>query len=83
MIGDSELVAKQVTGAYKVKHAAMKPLHAEAMAALGGFERWSDPHRAARAERRAPTRSSTRRWTGCDGRRARCVTSRTGLRRLS
>ncbi|MEA2264554.1 MAG: ribonuclease [Solirubrobacteraceae bacterium] len=41
VINDSELVAKQVTGRYKVKHADMKPLHAEARAALAGFERWS------------------------------------------
>ena len=40
IVNDSELVAKQLTGAYKVKHAAMKPLHAEAIAALGGFDRW-------------------------------------------
>ena len=39
-VGDSELIAKQVNGQYKVKHAAMKPLHAEAMRALAGFERW-------------------------------------------
>lgn len=38
---DSELVAKQVTGAYKVKHAAMKPLHAEAVSLLGAFDSWS------------------------------------------
>jgi ribonuclease HI len=41
VINDSELIAKQVTGRYKVKHADMKPLHAEARAALAGFERWS------------------------------------------
>jgi ribonuclease HI len=41
VIGDSELISKQVNGLYKVKHEAMKPLHREAMAALGGFERWS------------------------------------------
>jgi ribonuclease HI len=40
VFGDSELVAKQLTGAYKVKHPAMKPLHAQATAALGGFSRW-------------------------------------------
>ena len=40
VVNDSELVAKQVNGAYKVKHAAMKPLHAAALEALGGFERW-------------------------------------------
>ncbi len=41
VVGDSELIAKQVQGVYKVKHAAMRPLHAEAMAALAGFARWS------------------------------------------
>jgi ribonuclease HI len=41
VIGDSELIAKQVMGLYKVKHEAMKPLHREATAALGQFERWS------------------------------------------
>jgi len=41
VVGDSELIAKQVQGVYKVKHAAMRPLHAEAMGALAGFERWS------------------------------------------
>jgi ribonuclease HI len=34
-VNDSELVAKQITGAYKVKHPAMKPLYEEAIAALG------------------------------------------------
>jgi ribonuclease HI len=41
VVNDSELVAKQVTGAYKVKHPDMKPLHAAAMAALEPFERWT------------------------------------------
>ncbi|HUN77495.1 MAG TPA: ribonuclease HI family protein [Solirubrobacteraceae bacterium] len=41
VVNDSELVAKQVQGLYKVKHPAMRPLHAEAMAALRGFARWS------------------------------------------
>jgi len=41
VVNDSELVAKQVNGAYKVKHADMKPLHAAALQALNGFERWS------------------------------------------
>ena len=40
VVNDSELVAKQVNGEYKVKHPDMKPLHAQAMAALDGFERW-------------------------------------------
>ena len=41
VVGDSELIAKQVLGIYKVKHEAMKPLHREALAALKGFERSS------------------------------------------
>lgn len=41
LIGDSELVARQLTGAYKVKHAAMKPLHAAALSALAGLGEWS------------------------------------------
>lgn len=41
VVGDSELIAKQVQGLYKVKHEAMRPLHREAMEALRGFERWS------------------------------------------
>jgi ribonuclease HI len=41
VVGDSELIAKQVQGIYKVKHEAMRPLHAEAIQALRGFERWS------------------------------------------
>ncbi|HEX3318506.1 MAG TPA: ribonuclease HI family protein [Solirubrobacteraceae bacterium] len=38
---DSELVARQVGGAYKVKHAALRPLYDQAMQALQGFDRWS------------------------------------------
>lgn len=41
LVNDSELVAKQMTGAYRVKHPAMRPLHSDAMALLRGFERWS------------------------------------------
>jgi ribonuclease HI len=41
VVNDSELIAKQVKGIYKVKHAAMRPLHLDAMAALRQFERWS------------------------------------------
>ena len=40
IVNDSELVARQLTGAYKVKHPVMKPLHAEALAALRGFDGW-------------------------------------------
>jgi len=41
VVNDSELVAKQVNGVYKVKHPDMKPLHAAALKALEGFDRWS------------------------------------------
>ncbi len=41
VINDSELVAKQLNGAYRVKHPAMAALHAEARAALDDFERSS------------------------------------------
>lgn len=40
VVNDSELVAKQVNGQYKVKHADMKPLHAAALQVLRGFEDW-------------------------------------------
>jgi ribonuclease HI len=40
LIGDSELVARQLTGAYKVKHPALRPLYLQAMAALRGFDSW-------------------------------------------
>ncbi|HEX3692716.1 MAG TPA: ribonuclease HI family protein [Solirubrobacteraceae bacterium] len=40
VVNDSELIAKQVRGIYKVKHAAMRPLHAQALSALKGFESW-------------------------------------------
>lgn len=41
VVGDSELVARQLTGAYRVKHPAMKPLYRQAVSALDGFEAWS------------------------------------------
>jgi ribonuclease HI len=41
VINDSELIAKQVNGIYKVRHADMKPLHAQALRSLARFERWS------------------------------------------
>ena len=42
--GDSELVVKQVRGEYRVKDAGLKPLHAEARAALAGVGGWSFDH---------------------------------------
>jgi ribonuclease HI len=41
VVNDSELVAKQVNGVYKVKHRDMKVLHAAARQALAAFDRWS------------------------------------------
>lgn len=41
LVNDSELVARQLQGVYKVKHPALRPLHLDAMQALRGFERWS------------------------------------------
>jgi len=41
VVGDSELIAQQVRGAYKVKNAALRELHAEAMTALRQLDHWS------------------------------------------
>lgn len=41
LINDSELVARQIGGQYKVKHAGLKPLFLETMRELRQFERWS------------------------------------------
>ncbi|HUA12360.1 MAG TPA: ribonuclease HI family protein [Solirubrobacteraceae bacterium] len=41
VIGDSELVARQLEGRYRVKHPALKPLYLDAMAALRGFDEWT------------------------------------------
>jgi ribonuclease HI len=41
VINDSELVARQIGGQYKVKHAGLKPLFIETMKALREFDGWS------------------------------------------
>jgi tryptophan 2,3-dioxygenase len=41
IVNDAELIAKQVTGEYRVKNEELATLHAEAMRALEGFEHWS------------------------------------------
>jgi len=41
VVNDSELIAKQVNGDYKVKHAAMRPLYLEAIEMLRAFDAWS------------------------------------------
>lgn len=44
LVGDSELVVKQVKGEYKVKDATMRELHGEVKKALQGFDSWSIRH---------------------------------------
>ncbi len=51
LVGDSELIVRQVKGEYKVKDAGLRELHAQVEAALRGFERWSIRH--VRRERNA------------------------------
>jgi len=41
VVNDSELIAKQVDGSYKVKNVDLRPLHEQATAALARFDRWS------------------------------------------
>jgi tryptophan 2,3-dioxygenase len=41
VINDSELIAKQVSGEYRVKNPELKPLHGRAVEALDAFEEWS------------------------------------------
>ncbi len=44
LVGDSELVVKQVKGEYRVKEAGLRELHGEVREALAGFDRWSIRH---------------------------------------
>ena len=44
LIGDSELVVKQVRGEYRVKDAGLRPLHSAAQSALGDFAEWTIRH---------------------------------------
>ena len=41
VVNDSELVARQIGGEYKVKSAGLKPLFLETMRELRSFDRWS------------------------------------------
>ena len=41
---DSELVARQITGRYRVKHPDLKPIHARVMALLGRLAGYSIGH---------------------------------------
>jgi ribonuclease HI len=51
LVGDSELVVRQVKGEYKVKDSSLRELHAEVSRALRDFEGWSIRH--VRRERNA------------------------------
>jgi ribonuclease HI len=44
LIGDSELIVRQVKGEYKVKHADLRPLRDRVADALEHFDRWSIRH---------------------------------------
>lgn len=44
LVGDSELIVRQVKGEYLVKDAALRELHAEVRRALEPFDRWSIRH---------------------------------------
>lgn len=44
LVGDSELIVKQVKGEYRVKDASLQELHRQVRSALEGFERWSIRH---------------------------------------
>ncbi len=41
---DSELVVRQIMGIYKVRNAALQPLHAEALAQLNRIPKWTIQH---------------------------------------
>ena len=41
---DSELVARQITGRYRVRHADLKPIHARVMALLARLEAYTVGH---------------------------------------
>ncbi len=51
LVGDSELIVRQVKGQYKVKDETLRALHRQVLQALEGFERWSIEH--VRRERNA------------------------------
>jgi ribonuclease HI len=44
LIGDSELIVRQVKGEYKVKDEALRELHSKVREALKGFDEWSIRH---------------------------------------
>ena len=70
VVNDSQLVARQVTGEYRVKKDDLRPLHAQALAALRGFDRWSIrsvPREQNEHRRRAGQRRDRRTGRNCVG----------------
>jgi ribonuclease HI len=41
LVGDSELIARQVRGEYRVKDASLRQLHSQVKVALADFDGWS------------------------------------------
>lgn len=44
LVGDSELIVKQINGEYKVKKADLKPLFLEVLRSLREFDEWTVRH---------------------------------------
>jgi ribonuclease HI len=44
LVGDSELIVRQVKGQYKVKDETLRGLHQQVLEALEGFDEWSIDH---------------------------------------
>jgi ribonuclease HI len=44
LIGDSELIVRQVKGEYKVKDETLRGLHRQVLDALAGFDEWTIDH---------------------------------------
>ena len=63
VVNDSELVAKQINGEYKVKHPSMRPLYLDTMDAAAPSSRAGRCAACRASTTRTPTRWSTRRST--------------------
>ena len=53
LVLDSQLVVEQLSGRWKVKHPAIKPLVGQAHSLLGQFDRWSIRHERRESNRAA------------------------------
>jgi ribonuclease HI len=66
LVGDSELIVRQIEGRYKVKDATLRELHAEATRTLASVEGWSIRH-VKRAENADADRLVNAALDGADG----------------